>query len=291
VKLRDLLPICLLAPVIGFVIVQAAESPTTARTDAASIAQPAPREARGGVERASPISPSTTSRDRAPAGPSGTATDASEPRPAATENTSVVSSAVGADVIKHDAGDVRRRIMLGGQGTYIDEILLQRDSALARWPERVATPIRVWIATAPSLPGWDSEFPDRVRDAFSTWSGLGIPVKFTFVRDSADADVHVTWVDHFDTQISGKTLWARDRNWWIVNANITLALHHNGGEALDNRAIRAIALHEVGHLLGLDHTADTTNIMTAKVRVRDISNADRATIKLLYMLPPGSVKG
>jgi len=30
--------------------------------------------------------------------------------------------------------------------------------------------------------------------------------------------------------------------------------------------------------------------MTARVRVRDLSNADRATMKLLYTLPPGSVK-
>jgi hypothetical protein len=115
-------------------------------------------------------------------------------------------------------------------------------------------------------------------------------VKFEFVADSASAEVHVDWTDHFDTPISGKTLWARDHAWWIVTANITLALHHNQGEPLDDDAVKAIALHEVGHLLGLDHTADTTNIMTARVRVRDLSNADRATMKLLYTLPPGSVK-
>jgi hypothetical protein len=46
----------------------------------------------------------------------------------------------------------------------------------------------------------------------------------------------------------------------------------------------------VGHLLGLDHTLDTSNIMTARVRVRDLSAADRATMELLYTLPPGSVK-
>jgi predicted Zn-dependent protease len=84
-------------------------------------------------------------------------------------------------------------------------------------------------------------------------------------------------------------MWARDENWWIVDANIVIALHHNHGEALDPSAIRAIALHEVGHLLGLDHTADTTNIMTPRVRVRDLSAADRATVKLLYSLPPGPV--
>jgi hypothetical protein len=30
--------------------------------------------------------------------------------------------------------------------------------------------------------------------------------------------------------------------------------------------------------------------MTARVRVRDLSDADRATIRLLYTIPPGSIK-
>ncbi|HZS62476.1 MAG TPA: matrixin family metalloprotease [Gemmatimonadaceae bacterium] len=189
-----------------------------------------------------------------------------------------------------DLSDIRRRIAEGENGTYIGDILAQRDSALARWPERLVDPLRVWIQAGDSIPDWKPEFVDQTRDAFVTWQNTGVPVAFVFTRDSSSADVHVTWRDHFDEQISGKTMWARDENWWIVDANITIALHHNHGEPLDASAVRAIALHEVGHLLGLDHASDTTNIMTARVRVRDLSNADRATMRLLYTLPPGSVK-
>ncbi|HEU4565712.1 MAG TPA: matrixin family metalloprotease [Gemmatimonadaceae bacterium] len=185
---------------------------------------------------------------------------------------------------------IRDRIRQGEQGTYISEILLARDSALARWPDRRDQPLRVWVADGSLVADWDESFPQRVRDAFTSWESVGIPVRFTFVVDSADADIHVTWVDHFDTPISGKTLWSRDRRWWIVGGNISLALHHNGGEALDASSVYAIALHEVGHLLGLDHTVDTANIMTPKVRVRELSDADRATLRLLYSLPAGSVR-
>ena len=186
--------------------------------------------------------------------------------------------------------EVRERLRQGAPGTYIDEILAQRDSALTRWPERITNPLRVWVADASAMDGWDPSFPDRVRDAFTEWSALGIPVRFTFVVDSADADIHISWINEFSEPISGKTLWSRDRHWWIVGGSITLALHHNGGERLDGSAIHAIALHEVGHLLGLDHTADLSNIMTPRVRVRELSPADRATVKLLYSLPAGSVK-
>ncbi|MDQ6831445.1 MAG: matrixin family metalloprotease [Gemmatimonadota bacterium] len=254
-KRIDLLPLALLVPVIAFVAVQAAQTPRITVATGGAVA------ARGTIsqEVETPDSVAT----EAPA-------DLGGPNP--------------------DAADVRRRLQQGEHGTYIGEILRQRDSALARWPERVGQPVRVWIAPGNGMKDWDPAFGLRVHDAFDEWSGLGIPVRFIFVVDSSDADVHVVWIDHFKEPISGKTLWARDRRWWIVDGNITLALHHNGGEALDTRAVQAIALHEVGHLLGLDHTSDTTNIMTPRVRVRDLSEADRATMRLLYTLPAGSVK-
>ncbi len=189
-----------------------------------------------------------------------------------------------------DLDEIRRRIAQNEPGTYIGEILAERDSNIARWPDRTSHPLRVWVQTPRSAPDWNPAFIGRVRDAFTTWESAGAPVPFTFVMDSSDADVHVTWVDHFDEQISGKTMWARDENWWIVEANIAIALHHNHGEALDAPAVRAIALHEVGHLLGLDHCADTANIMTARVRVRELSSADKATMRLIYAIPPGSVR-
>ena len=52
----------------------------------------------------------------------------------------------------------------------------------------------------------------------------------------------------------------------------------------------SIALHEVGHLVGLDHTTDTSTIMTPKVRVKELQPSDRATARLIYALPPGRLK-
>jgi hypothetical protein len=189
-----------------------------------------------------------------------------------------------------DLAEIRRRMLQNEAGTYISDILRARDSNIARWPDRTSRPLRVWIQPSDTNHDWNPVFAAQARDAFTTWEAAGSPVPFNFVTDSTSADVHVGWVDHFDEQISGKTVWARDNNWWIVDANIIIALHHDHGAPLDASAIRAIALHEIGHLLGLDHSSDTSNIMTARVRVRDLSEADKATMRLVYSLPPGSVR-
>ena len=183
--------------------------------------------------------------------------------------------------------DVRQRIELSAQDTYIRDVIVSHDSALARWPDRAGNPLRVWVQPTAKLDGFNESAVPVVRRAFVEWSEVGIPVPFTFVLDSSMADVRVTWVDKFSESISGKTLWAHDEDWWIIDANIQLAVHHHSGEVLDTTSIRAIAMHEVGHLLGLDHTTDTTSIMAPKVRVRDLSAADRATAQLLYRLPAG----
>jgi len=186
--------------------------------------------------------------------------------------------------------DLRRRLQQGAYGTYIDELLLSRDSSLARWPLRVTNPVRVWVAEPVELHGWDEQFPASVRDGFDVWVEAGIPMRFTFVHDSASADVHVRFIPKFPSGISGKTMWTRTNEWWLVSADIVLSLTHPSGGPVAPLQMRAIALHEVGHLLGLDHTADLANIMSPRVRVRDLSDADRATIRLLYSVPAGSTK-
>ncbi len=188
------------------------------------------------------------------------------------------------------ASEMRRRLSMGEEGTYIGALLRARDSVVTRWPDRRATPLRVWVGDGGALHAWDTAFPSVVRDAFDEWSQSGIPVRFTYVRDSASADVHVSFVPQLAQGISGRTIWSRDSTWWLVGGYIELALTHPLGGAVNIEQMRAIALHEIGHLLGLDHVDDATNIMAPRVRVRTLSDADRATVRLIYSVPAGSAR-
>ena len=186
---------------------------------------------------------------------------------------------------------MRRRARRAKPGTYIGDILARARfvaRALARPPRRSAH--RLDSAAIRGRRTSPATYVDAVRAAFEEWDAVHLPVHFTFVDDSADAEVHVNWIDHFNEPISGRTRWARDDDWVITDANIMLAVHHHQGEQLDDDAMRAMALHEIGHLLGLDHTTDSLSIMAPKVRVRQLSDADRATVRLLYALPAGPLR-
>lgn len=176
-----------------------------------------------------------------------------------------------------------------GGGTYFGELLEARDSLNYRWPDRQTEPMRVWVQSS-QLDAFDAGYPQLVREAFSTWHAAGVPIYFSFTLDSARAEILVTWIDRFAERMTGRTRWAHDRHQWIVGGSIELALHQPDGSPLDRAAVRAITLHEVGHLIGLDHTASEANVMSARVRVTELSEADRATARLVYALPPGSMR-
>lgn len=191
-----------------------------------------------------------------------------------------------------DRSDVLARIAAEGTGTYIDAIVAA-DSMLRRWSGMGGTPIRVWVPTSSSVRGWSAKQPEAVRGAFRAWE-REIPIRFAFVDDSTDADVQVTWVSRLaGEQQIGNSARSYDADGRIVHAGITLSVLGRDDQLLPARTARIAALHEVGHVLGLEHSPDPRDVMIARYdgQAVGISAADVATARLLYALPSGSVRG
>ena len=189
--------------------------------------------------------------------------------------------------------DTRQLIASRSSGTFIPDILLLSDSTLQRWPDRRATPLRVFVSDeGPNAAGHvRDDYLQAVREAFTIWEGVELPIRFAFVTDSALADITVSWVTDFNGDpVLGRTKVVRDSRYWIIRSDVQLAtMRRDASGQLDPTVIRALAIHEIGHGIGLDHAADTTAIMAPKIRARAITSADKATAQLLYSVPPGSV--
>ena len=160
---------------------------------------------------------------------------------------------------------------------------------MKRWVERLDDPIRVWIAPGDSVTGFRQSFLAAVREAFSEWEHSGVPVRFAFVEGTDDAEVRVDWVERLPERRAGMAHWWRDSQGWLTQANIVLAMQLSDDGHADETTVRRMALHEIGHLLGLEHSKGTGDVMAAWVSANELTARDRATARLLYTLPPGEL--
>jgi len=188
------------------------------------------------------------------------------------------------------AGDEdARRLRAEGRIDYLDAVAAERGGRLARWPDRDG-PLRVWVQPRAAIDGWRPEMADVGGGALGTWTEAGLPFALVPEPDSSRADVWVLWAPRIggDVWRIGTTLPVVDLRGWIVGATLTLGLAGPDGTPLDIYTIQNTARHELGHALGLEHSPSPDDIMAAVAgRQRQLSDADRATVRLLYALQPG----
>lgn len=138
---------------------------------------------------------------------------------------------------------------------------------------------------------WNFLKDEIVKAAFSDWErALGGRITFKQTTDPKLTDIAVHWRNNFNgTDILGlerpRTVYGGK---YLIDADIQITLTANG-RTLSDKQLKAIALHEIGHALGLNgHSPYPGDIMYPSIQpgVYRLSTRDIQTIRGLYERQP-----
>lgn len=139
--------------------------------------------------------------------------------------------------------------------------------------------LNILLVKPTNLSGWDPIYLNSTLRAIGQWNDaisyfsshyagydyLSLLTLQTTVSNSTEPgfDIYIGWSGYPPLSASselGLTEPTFQQN-TILNCSVTLSLHANHGEPLTNSDMQNIALHEIGHCLGLGHSNFTGDVM------------------------------
>lgn len=167
------------------------------------------------------------------------------------------------------------------------------DRKVIRWNDQTVT-ILVHIEDGTGLAGWNPENIRAVQNAFSEWEvATGRRFRFLYMPDHRGTDVIVSFKafhDRFDrgdeAGVTKTVTWGN----YVAENNIELYLHPEHDAVYTPAHLQSIALHEIGHMLGINgHSNDPRDVMyPASTFLEDdppqhLTQRDVDTLRAVYL--------
>ena len=177
-----------------------------------------------------------------------------------------------------------------GATHYVDQLLEAQQGRVVRWDRDPEAPIRVWVPPARG-DARTLAFPAVLDTAMRAWNDVGLPAVFERAADSVGADVLVRWVrTERDAETAGRTNLRIDgRTDHIRSATLAIVTHASSGYPYAPAAVMAVALHELGHVLGLAHAGKYDCVMFPIPQRSTFCAADVESARRWYAMPAGVV--
>ena len=170
--------------------------------------------------------------------------------------------------------------------SYIRGVIAQGD--VTRWNTKTF-PLKVYVQQDGNVPDY---YTAQIKRAYGKWQSVtGGKISFKFVSSPQNADMKCYFLPDLPN-LSDDTAGYHQFKYYgdtIADSVIKFRYANKNGKPYPSAMIYNVALHEIGHALGLaGHSSKSSDLMypISMNRSYDISKRDLTTLKLLYSMVP-----